>query len=107
MAWRGSPDLPETVDGDIAGMASTYRAGSYTRQSSAMVGARLSLLELHGGPFGMYGDTFMHEFHLLAAQGYAILLHQSSRFCRLWRRFRRHVASRNGCKRLPRYHGDG
>ena len=31
------------------------------------------LLELHGGPFGMYGDTFMHEFHLLAAQGYAIL----------------------------------
>jgi dipeptidyl aminopeptidase/acylaminoacyl peptidase len=31
------------------------------------------LLEIHGGPFGMYADTFMHEFHLLAAQGYAIL----------------------------------
>ncbi|MEZ4521017.1 MAG: hypothetical protein R3A46_05165 [Thermomicrobiales bacterium] len=31
------------------------------------------LLEIHGGPFGMYADTFMHEFHLLAAQGYAVL----------------------------------
>ena len=31
------------------------------------------LLELHGGPFGMYADTFMHEFHLLAAQGYGIV----------------------------------
>ena len=31
------------------------------------------LLEIHGGPFGMYCDTFMHEFHLLAAQGYGVL----------------------------------
>lgn len=31
------------------------------------------LLEIHGGPFGMYGETFMHEFQMLAAKGYVIL----------------------------------
>jgi dipeptidyl aminopeptidase/acylaminoacyl peptidase len=31
------------------------------------------LLEIHGGPFGMYADTMMHEFHMLAARGYAIV----------------------------------
>lgn len=31
------------------------------------------VLEIHGGPFGMYGDTFMHEFQLLVAQGYAVV----------------------------------
>lgn len=31
------------------------------------------LLEIHGGPFGMYGATMMHEFQLLAARGYAVL----------------------------------
>lgn len=30
------------------------------------------LLEIHGGPFGMYAETMMHEFHLLSAQGYAV-----------------------------------
>ncbi len=31
------------------------------------------LLEIHGGPFGMYGDTFMHEFQLLASAGYGVV----------------------------------
>ncbi len=31
------------------------------------------LLQIHGGPFGMYGETFMHEFQLLAARGYVIV----------------------------------
>jgi dipeptidyl aminopeptidase/acylaminoacyl peptidase len=31
------------------------------------------VLEVHGGPETMYADTFMHEFQLLAARGYAVL----------------------------------
>ncbi len=31
------------------------------------------LLQIHGGPFGMYADTMMHEFHLLASKGYAVV----------------------------------
>lgn len=31
------------------------------------------LLQIHGGPFGMYGETFIHEFQLLAARGYVVL----------------------------------
>lgn len=31
-----------------------------------------AILEIHGGPQVMYGHTFMHEFQLLAAAGYAV-----------------------------------
>ena len=31
------------------------------------------VLEIHGGPFGMYGESMMHEFQLLAARGYVVL----------------------------------
>ncbi|HYK72928.1 MAG TPA: S9 family peptidase, partial [Pseudoneobacillus sp.] len=31
------------------------------------------LLEVHGGPHAMYGNTYMHEFQTLAAEGYAVL----------------------------------
>ena len=31
-----------------------------------------SILEIHGGPYGQYGQGFMHEFHYLAAQGYVV-----------------------------------
>lgn len=31
------------------------------------------ILEVHGGPHMMYGWTFMHEFQLLAAQGYTVV----------------------------------
>ncbi len=31
-----------------------------------------SILEIHGGPLGQYGEFFMHEFYFLAAQGYVI-----------------------------------
>ncbi|KKO52363.1 S9 family peptidase [Paenibacillus sp. DMB20] len=31
-----------------------------------------AVLEIHGGPQAMYGHTFMHEFQLLAAAGYAV-----------------------------------
>jgi dipeptidyl aminopeptidase/acylaminoacyl peptidase len=31
-----------------------------------------SILEIHGGPMGQYGNFFMHEFYFLAAQGYVV-----------------------------------
>jgi dipeptidyl aminopeptidase/acylaminoacyl peptidase len=31
------------------------------------------VLEVHGGPETMYGATFVHEFQVLAARGYAVL----------------------------------
>jgi dipeptidyl aminopeptidase/acylaminoacyl peptidase len=31
------------------------------------------LLEIHGGPFGMYAESMMHEFQVLAARGYVVL----------------------------------
>ncbi|ELK42540.1 S9 family peptidase [Brevibacillus agri] len=31
------------------------------------------VLQIHGGPHSMYGNTFFHEFQLLAAKGYAVL----------------------------------
>lgn len=32
-----------------------------------------AVLEIHGGPHVAYGYTFMHEFHLLCAAGYAVI----------------------------------
>jgi dipeptidyl aminopeptidase/acylaminoacyl peptidase len=32
-----------------------------------------AILEIHGGPSAMYGQTFFHEFQLLAAHGYAVV----------------------------------
>ncbi|WP_442599112.1 S9 family peptidase [Neobacillus sp. D3-1R] len=31
------------------------------------------LLEVHGGPHAMYGNSYMHEFQTLAAEGFAVL----------------------------------
>jgi dipeptidyl aminopeptidase/acylaminoacyl peptidase len=31
------------------------------------------ILEIHGGPHAMYGNTYMNEFQILAAKGYAVL----------------------------------
>jgi dipeptidyl aminopeptidase/acylaminoacyl peptidase len=31
------------------------------------------LLEIHGGPFGMYGESLFHEFQVLTARGYVVL----------------------------------
>src|SRR5690606_20891937 len=31
------------------------------------------VVEIHGGPHAMYGNSFFHEMQLLAAQGYGVL----------------------------------
>lgn len=36
-------------------------------------GPRPGVLEIHGGPHMMYGYSFMHEFQLLAAEGYTVV----------------------------------
>lgn len=32
-----------------------------------------AIVEIHGGPHGMYGTGFFHELHVLAARGYVVL----------------------------------
>jgi dipeptidyl aminopeptidase/acylaminoacyl peptidase len=32
-----------------------------------------TILQIHGGPHGAYGDAFFHEFQLLASEGYAVV----------------------------------
>ena len=32
-----------------------------------------TILQIHGGPHGAYGDAFFHEFQLLASEGYALV----------------------------------
>src|SRR5439155_163777 len=37
-------------------------------------GARYpTVLQIHGGPHGAYGEAFFHEFQLLAAEGFAVV----------------------------------
>jgi dipeptidyl aminopeptidase/acylaminoacyl peptidase len=36
-------------------------------------GSAPAILEIHGGPMAMYGQSFFFEFQLLAAQGYAVV----------------------------------
>ena len=33
-----------------------------------------AIVEVHGGPHGMYGTGFFHEMHVLAARGYVVLM---------------------------------
>ncbi len=32
-----------------------------------------TVLQIHGGPMGMYGDCFFHEFQVLASQGHVVI----------------------------------
>lgn len=38
-----------------------------------------SILEIHGGPSGQYGNFFMHEFYYLTAHGYVVYFCGSTR----------------------------
>jgi dipeptidyl aminopeptidase/acylaminoacyl peptidase len=56
-AWIMRPTTPVASDG----------------QNGAAPSAVPTILEIHGGPAGMYGYSFFLEFQLLAAQGYAVV----------------------------------
>ncbi|KOY12945.1 alpha/beta hydrolase family protein [Paenibacillus xylanivorans] len=48
--------------------------GWMLKPAGMMEGVKVpTILEIHGGPHMMYGFTFMHEFQILAAQGYAVV----------------------------------
>jgi dipeptidyl aminopeptidase/acylaminoacyl peptidase len=48
--------------------------GWVLRPSGAPSGARVAtVLEIHGGPHGAYGNAFFHEFQLLAASGFGVI----------------------------------
>jgi len=53
--------LGEEVDGWIMKPPGGKKGASYP-----------ALLEIHGGPRGVYGDGMFHEFQILAAEGYAV-----------------------------------
>jgi acylaminoacyl-peptidase len=53
--------LGEEVDGWIMKPPGVKEGDSYP-----------ALLEIHGGPRGVYGDGMFHEFQILAAEGYAV-----------------------------------
>ncbi len=59
------------------------------------------LLEIHGGPFGMYGDTFMHEFQLLAGKGYGVLFTNPRGSAGYGQRFAEALLPEMGEKDLP------
>lgn len=48
--------------------------GWVMRPAGLIEGAKYpTILQIHGGPHGAYGEAFFHEFQLLAAQGYALV----------------------------------
>jgi acylaminoacyl-peptidase len=47
------------------------------------------ILEIHGGPFAMYANTFAAEIQRYAAEGYVTGLGEPSRLNRVWRGFRK------------------
>ena len=48
------------------------------------------ILNIHGGPHAAYGHTFSHEFHLMAARGYVVLVPEPAGEQQLRGRVRQH-----------------
>jgi dipeptidyl aminopeptidase/acylaminoacyl peptidase len=72
--WLAEVQLATPEEFTVHSADGTPVHGWLLRPPGAAPGARHPLLlEIHGGPFGMYGETLMHEFQLLAAQGYVVL----------------------------------
>jgi dipeptidyl aminopeptidase/acylaminoacyl peptidase len=73
-AWLESVALAMPEEFEAQSADGTPIHGWIMRPPRAEPGKRYPLLlEIHGGPFGMYGETLMHEFQLLAAQGYVVV----------------------------------
>ncbi len=48
--------------------------GWVLRPAAGVPGERIpTVLEIHGGPHGAYGNAFFHEFQVLAASGYGVI----------------------------------
>lgn len=72
--WRASRQLSDAEAFWYRG-ADNWEVQGWIMQPSGMrAGARYPLiLEIHGGPYGMYGTGFSLEFQILAGQGWGVL----------------------------------
>ena len=66
-AFRGADDW------ELQGWIMRPSAPPSIGQNGATPPTLPTILEIHGGPAGMYGYSFFLEFQLLAAQGYAVV----------------------------------
>jgi dipeptidyl aminopeptidase/acylaminoacyl peptidase len=60
-----------------------------------------TVLEIHGGPHGMYGNAYFHEFQVLAAAGYAVVYCNPRGSQGYGQEFVRYTHGRWGEKDLP------
>ncbi|MEX1157484.1 MAG: S9 family peptidase [Thermomicrobiales bacterium] len=73
-AWLGDMDIAEPEPFWVASRDGRQIHGWVIKPIRFEDGKKYPMvLEIHGGPFGMYGETMMHEFQLLAARGYLVL----------------------------------
>lgn len=67
-------ERPEVVELEFAAEDGWKLHGWLMKPTGIQSGEKYPMvLQIHGGPHSMYGNTFFHEFHLLAAKGYAVL----------------------------------
>lgn len=72
-AWLRELDLGEMTEVWFKGPAGNDLQGWILKPPGFDQGKRYpSILEIHGGPWTQYGNLFMHEFYLLAANGYVV-----------------------------------
>jgi dipeptidyl aminopeptidase/acylaminoacyl peptidase len=72
--WARNVCLEEPEELWVKSTDGTPIQGWILRPPGTRQGASLPMaVQLHGGPLTQYGNSFMHEFQLLAAQGYTVL----------------------------------
>jgi len=71
--WKIQGWIMKPVGFDSGASPANAGGSSPNPDSSDSTGKVPAILEIHGGPHMMYGYTFMHEFQLLAARGYAVI----------------------------------
>jgi dipeptidyl aminopeptidase/acylaminoacyl peptidase len=73
-AWRSARTLIEPEELRFRGADGWEIQGWVMKPATFGPGQRFPLiLEIHGGPYGMYGNQFDLEFQLMAAQGWGVL----------------------------------
>ncbi|HAX23884.1 MAG TPA: hypothetical protein DCX80_02455, partial [Chloroflexi bacterium] len=72
--WREQVELPDPEPFRVASADGVQIHGWVLKPPGFDPATKYPLLlEIHGGPFGMYGESLMHEFQVLAARGYVVL----------------------------------
>ena len=72
--WRASRQLSDAEEFWYKGADDWDVQGWIMKPAGYQPGARYpTVLEIHGGPYGMYGNGFSLEFQILASQGWGVL----------------------------------